>query len=242
MSDDFYVGYLPVPRRVKRIVFAGVGLILIGIIGAAIVIAGQQSDPGKGHWAMGEYDVYEGVLLEKPYAMLVVNGRPHLLVTEGKSVPMEQVKGLDGQRVRLRASILERDGRRMLAVPGGEDVIEVIGAAELNYELVSTNNSVELVGEIIDPKCYLGAMKPGGGKTHKACAALCLRGGIPPMLVERSADGTETYYLLVPDSENILDRVVDTVGEPVRVSGVRGMIGDLITLRIRPSSIERLSN
>ena len=28
-----------------------------------------------------------------------------------------------------------------------------------------------------------GAMKPGDGKTHKGCAALCLRGGIPPALM-----------------------------------------------------------
>ena len=40
-------------------------------------------------------------------------------------------------------------------------------------------DNVTLKGEIIDPKCYLGAMKPGGGKTHKACAMRCIAGGIP---------------------------------------------------------------
>ena len=46
-----------------------------------------------------------------------------------------------------------------------------------------------LRGEIVDSKCYLGAMKPGDQKTHKACATLCIRGGIPPVLVERLPGG-----------------------------------------------------
>jgi hypothetical protein len=54
---------------------------------------------------------------------------------------------------------------------------------------------ITLKGEIIDPKCYLGAMKPGGGKTHKARHA-CISGGVPPMLVTRDASKQETFYLL----------------------------------------------
>ena len=57
-----------------------------------------------------------------------------------------------------------------------------------------------LAGEIIDPKCYFGAMKPGEGKIHKACATLCLRGGIPPMFMTTDEQGRHVYYLLTkPD-------------------------------------------
>lgn len=37
-------------------------------------------------------------------------------------------------------------------------------------------------GEIIDPKCYFGAMNPGSGKPHLSCATRCISGGIMPVL------------------------------------------------------------
>ncbi len=67
---------------------------------------------------------------------------------------------------------------------------------------------VTLKGEIIDPKCYLGAMKPGGGKTHKACAMLCISGGVPPMLVTRDANKQETFYLLTTDQGGVANELV----------------------------------
>ena len=45
---------------------------------------------------------------------------------------------------------------------------------------------VMLRGEIVDSKCYLGVMNPGEGTVHRDCAARCLSGGLPPMLVVRS--------------------------------------------------------
>ena len=40
-----------------------------------------------------------------------------------------------------------------------------------------------LVGEICDGKCGTGAMRPGNGLAHRACAMLCLAGGVPPVFV-----------------------------------------------------------
>jgi hypothetical protein len=37
----------------------------------------------------------------------------------------------------------------------------------------SDRGPVELTGEIVDSKCFLGVMVPGSGKTHKECASLC---------------------------------------------------------------------
>src|SRR5690349_19376703 len=64
----------------------------------------------------------------------------------------------------------------------------------------SLKEPVSLRGEIVDSKCFLGAMRPGNGKTHKACAMLCIAGGVPPMFVTRDSAGREEYYLLAgPD-------------------------------------------
>jgi len=92
---------------------------------------------------------------------------------------------------------------------------------------------VTLKGEIIDPKCYLGAMKPGGGKTHKACAMLCISGGVPPMLVTRDANEQETFYLLTTDQGGVANELVlPFVGDRVEVAGRLEEHGDLLLLRI----------
>jgi hypothetical protein len=98
---------------------------------------------------------------------------------------------------------------------------------------------VRVRGEIIDSKCYLGAMKPGGGKTHKACAALCLSGGIPPMFVTRTG-GHEQFYLLTAEDGGPIEReVIDFVGEPVEIAGRLEQQGDLQVLKVAARNVQR---
>jgi hypothetical protein len=93
--------------------------------------------------------------------------------------------------------------------------------------------AVTLRGEVIDSKCYLGAMKPGGGKTHKGCAALCLAGGVPPMFVTRGTDGLETYYLLAAaDGGPANDAVRDLVGDPAELAGSLENVEDVLLVRL----------
>ena len=94
-------------------------------------------------------------------------------------------------------------------------------------------------------------MKPGGGKTHKACAALCISGGIPPMFVTRDGNGQETFYLLTTAAStrahepSMADRgpanrlVLPFVGEAVEVEGRLERHGDLRALAIQPGGIRR---
>lgn len=51
-------------------------------------------------------------------------------------------------------------------------------------QTASTSDLKEMVvqGEIIDPKCYFGAMNPGSGKPHLSCASRCISGGIMPVV------------------------------------------------------------
>lgn len=103
---------------------------------------------------------------------------------------------------------------------------------------------VVLRGEIVDPKCFSGAMKPGDGKTHKACAALCLRGGIPPVLVQRGAEGLLVYHVLVSDSggrlgPSELAKVIAVVGEPVELSGTVETLGRMRMLKADLESLRR---
>jgi len=72
---------------------------------------------------------------------------------------------------RAGAEVVAVGDLRVLAKVAG-DVGEVPAAVAMGERT--------LRGEVIDPKCYIGAMKPGGGKTHKACAE-CF--SIRPLLV-----------------------------------------------------------
>ena len=46
-----------------------------------------------------------------------------------------------------------------------------------------------MAGEICDGKCETGAMRPGNGIAHRACAILCLAGGVPPVFVTAAPGG-----------------------------------------------------
>ena len=92
--------------------------------------------------------------------------------------------------------------------------------------------TVRLRGEIVDSKCYLGAMKPGGGRTHKGCAVLCLKGGVPPVFVSR--DEGDALYLLVNANGGPLDPAFfDLAADSIRRSGQAEEWGDLRVLKVK---------
>ena len=78
-----------------------------------------------------------------------------------------------------------------------------------------------LVGEIVDTKCYLGAMKPGRGKPHRSCASLCIRGGIPAALLVRTETGErELIHLVDPAGRPLGPELLEWVGQPVEIVGL----------------------
>lgn len=88
-----------------------------------------------------------------------------------------------------------------------------------------------LRGEIVDTKCYLGAMKPGRGKPHRDCASLCIRGGIPAALLVRTKSGERRLvHLLDLQGQPLGREVLDWVGEPVEATGTLRRRGDRVLL------------
>jgi hypothetical protein len=103
-----------------------------------------------------------------------------------------------------------------------------------------SRGQVSLRGEIVDSKCYLGAMKPGGGTTHKGCAVLCLKGGVPPLFVTQDTGGRMVYYLLVSGECGQLDQAAfHLAGEPVEVNGESEEWGDISVLKAAGRSFRR---
>ena len=189
------------------------------------VILWTMRSPGAAEWQTAGAQEWVGVLRLDPFPALetTVDDRvvTLLLVEEGKHGSRARLAGLDGRRATVSGYLLERDGRKMVELlPGDEGVRTTI--VERRYPPLPAEDLGEVVlrGEILDAKCYLGAMKPGDGKTHKACATLCVRGGIPPLLVTRDAEGVASYFhLSTADDGAPWRQVLDLLGEPVEVRG-----------------------
>jgi hypothetical protein len=158
-----------------------------------------------------------------------------LLVGEGK-VGAPGVASLRSKRVRASGTLLRRGELTLFELSAP---LESAGPAAALPDPAKPQSLRELQGEILDPKCFAGAMKPGDGKTHKGCAALCLRGGIPPLF--RSGD--DLYLLLDQDLNafggEALQRVIDHVGDDVTMVGRMTSIGHLKVLAIDVGTVRR---
>lgn len=240
--DELFVGWLPMPARYKRpVALAALALLLLAPA-VALAVALAQRSPGDGVWDDDTPRTFTGLAVAEPCAMLRSLGddgqvRTILLVSDGKFGAADRLRPFAGQAVTVTGTLLHRDGRWMVELIDGDEAIKPATlsageAAQLRPAPPVALGEVELAGEIIDPKCYLGAMKPGGGKTHKACAALCLAGGVPPMLAVR-AGNAESFYLLIDDIGRLAaDAAIPLVGEPVVVTGRAERWGDLLVLRV----------
>lgn len=222
-QDDFFIGYAGTPLRLRRFLRYVVGGILLLSIASAAFMASHQRDPGDGQWKP-ERREFTGTLIMTPYPMLHLEdgGGTLLLVGVGK-VAAELPADVDvASKVRARGTILQRGTLRILEL---DSALEILSAGAALVSRTVDSQPRRYRGEIIDPKCFAGAMKPGTGKTHKACAALCLRGGIPPAMVTDEGD----VFVVTGVSVDALGRIV---GEPIEVQGRRSRIGGLRLLEV----------
>ncbi|HTJ79883.1 MAG TPA: hypothetical protein VL357_12880 [Rariglobus sp.] len=216
-DDEFYIGYLPkapadTGRFTRRVV--------IGVVAGAMVLGGLLAAVlpfyGEGIFEFGHPRVYRGDVLCDGMARLSSEEVDYLLVGPGKHGAPLEVCGAAGQRVTVEATRIARDGAEALEVVPGSLKIEEGGVHEPKPD--AALGEFTLKGEIVDPKCYFGVMNPGEGRLHRACAILCLRGGIPPLLVVRDRAGKEIHVALtVPDGETT--GLLERVAEPVEVTG-----------------------
>lgn len=228
-KDEFYVGYLPTPEGHRGFIVMLVALLLSWCVALSVVMVLTMRTPGIARWDTGAQQTWTGALLEHPYPMLVRDEGEHptamLVVSMGKRGAQKRLEGYYGRRVTLRGYQLLREGRAMIELGDEDDAIQIVetdSAAPITPPppLLRNQELVTLSGEIVDGKCYLGAMKPGEGIGHRSCAILCLRGGLPPMFVARTQSGDILYYLLIVDhSTTLTEEMLRLVGTPVTLKG-----------------------
>jgi len=245
-DDEFFIGYAPpMPPLLASFVRRGVIAIAALLVVCAVVAATGHLRLEGGTFAFGHPEMVSGTIVARPFPVLKpdhdeVRTRPWpLLVAPGKHGADSLVTGLDGRHVTFMGTRIERGAHAMIEI----DPVSLESARSDEQAAAPADASqtgvaarvVELTGEIVDSKCFLGVMVPGSGKTHKDCAALCLRGGIPPALHVQDRSGRASLLLMTGASgESIGDEAQTLAGEPVAVTGTIVRQAGWLVLRTDP--------
>ena len=262
-TDEFYIGWMPkapalFSRHVKKVIVA---LFAITTVVATILSLGQLKF-GTGNFEFGKLTEVKGIYFSNPVPMLkVINGKTIFgrlnyitmpLIGYGKhgadgiinAIEKEKNISLNQREVTMKGTLLYNDGKLLMQVDGNDQFLVNIGNeadASLLPQVKNIGNQT-LTGEIVDPKCFFGVMKPGEGKPHKDCAIRCILGGMPPVLHVTDEAGRENYYLVVgPNGEKMNEAVKDFVAEPVSIQATVVTYDDWIILYVQENSLKRYS-
>lgn len=247
-QDNFYIGWQEkVPEEYKKrirsyVVFVGLLFLLV----PAIVVLSQQGFRDS-QFELGKLTKVEGVLTKSPVPMLKVDkgGEIHSIILIGfgkfgaeKDIALieEEEGDLEGKNVTLEGTMIYHKGKTLLELTKG--TMAFIGKKDRpnTYQTKqSALGTVSLIGEILDPKCALGVMKPGYGKPHRSCAVRCIAGGITPVFRIATSNGDENYCVLVgKDGEMINEKVLPQVADQVRICGTLEQQDDWLVLYTDP--------
>jgi len=225
-ADPFFVGWRG--RPVSGFLIGVCALAFLLFSGLALAIGSAVNDPGGGDFA-GDKDL-TGVVIAEPYPLLVLppdathpNGHAVLMSGGGKHGVQAQAEALAGKHARATGIGFKRGSIDMLLV---DKIAAADGAAP--EPPVAALGTWRLTGEICDGKCVSGVMRPGDGLAHKACANLCISGGVPPVLVT-TAPVEGAGFLLMGDRNGhaLPDSFRDHTGIPQRMDGIVRRIADV---------------
>ncbi len=248
-QPDFYVNYLPMSPNLRRVTVFAAGAALWVLVAVAAIAALTQRSPGPAVWDDAHLREFSGWLVALPAPALLTSdpatGQQHaiLLVELGKHGASDRLAPLIGSFVTASGWVLRRDERTMLELdPAALPIVTQAPASNPSASLATTDlGTVSLEGEIVDAKCFWGAMKPGDGKTHKACATLCIRGGIPPVLVVSGpGERTQQFLLRCPGATSMPSSLEFLIADPVQVTGTHLRLGDLSILEVSADSVRPL--
>jgi hypothetical protein len=255
-NSEFYIGWMPkasagFAKHVKRVLLVLFPVALI----IGYLLSTSQKKFSTANFEFGKTTVVKGVYYNSPVPMLKVFDKNNLSITlplvgygkhgaETAIIELEKEKGvsLNGKEVTLKGTLIYGDGKTLLQVDKNDDPIVNIGA-ESSVQLQQKDLGTQTIrGEIIDPKCYFGVMKPGEGKVHRDCAIRCILGGIPPVLHVQNEKGESNYYLIVGlNGEKMNEAVQDFVAEPVSIEAKVVQQDDWIVLYVGKENIKRIS-
>nr|WP_321235766.1 hypothetical protein [uncultured Psychroserpens sp.] len=255
-NDEFYIPYIDgslgikTKQTIKR--FA-IGSLIVIIIGALLFSFAQKPFKNSSFELISATKII-GVFHENPYPMLRVQIADNtykniLLLGFGKSSAnpfleqiQNEVKNLNGQTLSIEGNLIYYNGKTLIQITDENKVTLLPNSSGIYPKKISVSK-MTLQGEIIDPKCYFGVMKPGKGKIHRSCAVRCISGGIPPVLATTDDNNISEYYLLTDlKGKPIHKEVLPFIGKPSEIKGTVVKMEDWYLLKINPDDITIISD
>ena len=245
-NNEFYVSYIDgslgqkTKRTIKRFAIASILIVILG----ALLFGFSQKPFKNSTFELTSATKVTGIFHESPYPMLRVEIAENtfkniLLLGFGKSSAnpfleklQNEVKDLNGKEVSIEGNLIYYNGKTLIQITNDEKVVLVSDkkTSTPRKELIS---KMTLQGEIIDPKCYFGVMKPGKGKIHRSCAVRCISGGIPPVLATTDKNNMSQYFLLTDlQGQPINKAVLPFIGKPSEIKGIVEKMEDWFILKI----------
>lgn len=243
-EKPFFVGWQEAPPQMSRRQVLGVGAGLVLGSGALGLGLGAASPaPGPGVWDQGKKVAVTGTIYPEPYLHLLTEDLGYglqtvFLVGPGKDrIHVRPALTFTGAAV--TGTLIERGEHAMMAVEG---VYSDPAPGRVRAGPEKDLGEAVLTGEILDAKCWFGAMRPGHGKTHKACAALCARGGLPLAFAEtgRCADGKAALLFLDARGRAFGPEIIPLVADPVMIRGRIFEVAGLRQVRVALEDVVRL--
>lgn len=247
--DEFFIGFFPIPPLLRPFLAAIAAALILLFAAAGWFAASTQAAPEEAgfRFDFGRQEV-TGVLSLHPYPLIRVTegserlaaGRTVMLSGGGKFAPA-QAAALDGRLVKAGGVILRRGDLDMLQIGGGEANLSAAAGEAPALSPPERLGRWRLEGEICDGKCAAGAMRPGRGLSHKACANLCITGGVPAVFVSAApVEGAAFLLMAGPEGGPLPQEALAFTAAYVSVEGDIERVGDLLVFRIDPATLKAL--
>lgn len=242
-DDEFFVGWMPnQPEQTGK----AVSVFSLGLLLVALVVAGTavlQATFDKAVYDYANPVPVEGVLVTQPFPRVVVDipgtgeQRSYLLVGELKEGWTAEMCGeFAGKPVVVDGGPIFRGDATMLEATPAKLSAPSAPTETITSTVVKLGEAT-LTGEIVDSKCYYGAMNPGKLKPHRACATVCIKGGVPPVLIARDGQSTYQVVLVGEGGEMINDDLVRFVARDLQITGQLEVDQGLLVLRTSAARI-----
>lgn len=249
-KEEFYIGWQEnAPKSFAKQSKGFILILFFVVLVFACIIALNQKKVVNSTYEAPKIQQIKGVLCKYPVPMLRVAGvgntfQNYILVGFGKSDANQtiqkiekEVGNLENHTVTLTGSLIYYDGKGVIEVPFDKN--QNVATEQIKKSLperkIQQLGKIDLKGEIVDPKCFFGVMKPGFGKVHRSCAVRCIAGGIPPMLVIQNKNKEAQYFILISeDGKPINKEIQDFVGKPIQLKGNLEKVEDWFVIRLNP--------
>jgi hypothetical protein len=256
---EFFIGWMPkAPAGFASHVRKSLLVLVIIVTASGVLLSLLQKKFATGNFEFGKLTEVKGIYFNTPVPCLkVINGKDIFgngsyitipLIGFGKfgasgvisEIERQKNIELNQKEVTIKGTLLYNDGKLFMQVDANDGFLMNIGKEADSSLLPEVKELGEqtIKGEIVDPKCFFGVMKPGEGKPHMDCAIRCILGGIPPVLKVTDEKGNENYYIVVgPHGEKMNEAVKNFVAEPVNIDAKVVKYDDWIVLYVKEKGI-----